>query len=141
MKFRAKLIDIRLAGPILLAFGLNLGLYLILELTYPNERHKLLVILWAVSFLLLPGGFLALRYIYWEPTPECLIVRKFWRKREIPWSEVTDVGWRGTMSGTFRVNVGHRIEDYDRLYFEPSDRVGLADALRKFAPHAKFDLE
>jgi hypothetical protein len=141
VRFRAKLVDLKLAGPIFLAFGLNLGLYLIQELTRPSELHKLLATLWALSFLLLPGGFLALRYIYWEPTPDCLIVRRLWRKREIPWSEVTYVGWRGTMSGTFRVNVGHRIEEYERLYFEPSDRAGLADALRKFAPHANFKLD
>jgi hypothetical protein len=45
------------------------------------------------------------------------------------------------MSGTFRVNVGRRIEEYDRLYIEPSDRAGLAAALRKYAAHAKFELE
>jgi hypothetical protein len=61
-------------------------------------------------------------------------------RREIPWAEVTVVGWLGPMSGTFRINVGNRIEDYDRLYIEPSDPAGLTAALHKFAPHANFDL-
>jgi hypothetical protein len=45
------------------------------------------------------------------------------------------------MSGTFSISIGHRIEDYDRLYIEPSDQAGLIAALRKFAPHATFELE
>jgi len=85
-------------------------------------------------------GFLTYRYVYWELTPDCLIVRKLWMRREIPWAEVTVVGWLGPMSGTFRINVGNRIEDYDRLYIEPSDPAGLTAALHKFAPHANFDL-
>jgi hypothetical protein len=45
------------------------------------------------------------------------------------------------MSGTFRINIGHRIEDYDRLYIEPSDQAAFIAALRQFAPHANFEIE
>jgi len=45
------------------------------------------------------------------------------------------------MSGTFRINIGHQIEDYDRLYIELNDQAGFIAALREFAPHADFELE
>jgi len=39
------------------------------------------------------------------------------------------------------VSIGHRIEDYDRLYFEPSDQAALIAALRKFALQASFEID
>jgi hypothetical protein len=121
---------------------LYLALIPVIQFVLLIPRNRPLAIAGIASFLIaIAAGFLAYRYDYWEFTPDCLTVRRFWRKRDIPWNEVTDVGWLGSMSGTFRVNVGHRIEDYDRLYIEPSDRAGLTAALHKFAPHATFDLE
>jgi hypothetical protein len=83
----------------------------------------------------------AYRFIYWELSPKGLLIQKLWKRRQIPWNEITRVGWLGVMSGTFSISIGRQIEDYDRLYFEPSDRAGLTDALRKFAPHATFEID
>ena len=104
--------------------------------------HRSLTVAWiALPPLGAAALSLGVRWVYWELTPSRLIVRRLWKRKEIPWNEVTEVGWLGPMSGTFRINVGHRIEDYDRLYFEPSDQAGLAAALRKFATHATFNLD
>lgn len=135
MRFRPKL------GKVWLAI-LYLGLISVLQFALLIARNRTVAVLWIASSLTgMAAGFVVYRYVYWELTPDCLTVRRLWRKRDIPWIEVTDVGWLGSMSGTFRVNVGHRIEDYDRLYIEPSDRASLTAALHKFAPHATFDLE
>lgn len=141
MKFRPKFVDDKPRLIILVWVGLNTGLRLALEVIRPSTSNLSLAAGWLALFILGTGFILALRHIYWQLTPDCLIVRKLWRKKEILWGEVTEVGWLGPMSGTFRLSVGHRIEEYDRIYFEPSDQTGLADALRKFAPQANFDLE
>jgi hypothetical protein len=96
------------------------------------------IILFFVATL---AGVAAIRSIYWELSPQCLILHKLWKRKQIPWSEVTEIGWLGNMSGTFRINIGHQIEDYDRLYIELNDQTGFIAALRKFAPHANFELE
>jgi hypothetical protein len=139
MRFRANIG--KASWFLLLPLGLNLAIYLLLDLVHPTREHELLLIAWGIGYLFALTGLVSLRSICWELTPSCLIVRRLWTKREIPWAEVREVGWLGPMSGTFRVNVGHRIEDYDRLYFEPSDRAGLAAALHKFAPHANFEID
>jgi hypothetical protein len=95
----------------------------------------------ALFLLALFAASEARRFYYWEMSPQCLLIRKLWKRRQIPWDEVTRVGWRGNMSGTFSIGIGHQIEDYDRLYIEPSDQAGFIAALRKFAPHANFELE
>jgi hypothetical protein len=93
----------------------------------------------AASLLLF--GFIAKKTNYWELDSKCLRIRKLRMKRDIPWNEVTDVGWLGNRSGTIRVNIGHNTADYDRLYLEPDDLAGLIAELRKFAPHAEFEIE
>jgi hypothetical protein len=103
-----------------------------------NHAHRAIEI---ADVLVLVAVVLADRSIYWELNPQCLILHKLWKRKQIPWNEVTDVGWLGNMSGTFRINIGHQIEDYDRLYIEPSDEAGFIAALREFAPHADFELE
>jgi len=45
------------------------------------------------------------------------------------------------MSGTFSVSIGHRVEDYERLYIEPADQAGLIAALREFASQASFEVD
>lgn len=32
------------------------------------------------------------RFIYWELSPQCLLIRKLWKREVISWSEVTKVG-------------------------------------------------
>jgi hypothetical protein len=113
-----------------------------LQFLGPKTPVHLLNLVYAALFLV---GLLAAvanyRFVYWELGPGGLLVRRFWQQTQIEWSEVTGVGWRGNFSGTFRVNIGHRIENYARLYIEPFDRAGLTAALRKFAPHATFELQ
>ena len=135
MRFRSKL-----GPPLLIVFLLGLSSVLQL-LSFHGERKPIVEVCLALTLVLLSAAFLAFKYTYWELTPNYLLVRRLWRRRRIPWTEVTEVGWMGTMSGTFRINVGHRIEDYDRLYMEPSDHARFREALQRLAPHAKFDLD
>lgn len=118
------------------------GLQLVLQFLRPNNAEKVLAEA-CTEFALLGCAVatVAYRSIYWELTPRCLLLRKLWKTKEIPWNEITRVGWLGNMSGTFSISVGHRMEDYDRLYIEPSDQTGFIVALRKYAPHAVFELE
>lgn len=117
-------------------------LCLFIQLVRPGNPKRLLVLLSAGFILIFLGaGALPVYSVYWDLTPDCIVMRKLWRKREIPWTEVTRVGWLGNFSGTFSISVGHRIEDYDRLYIEPRDRTRFIAAFRKFAPHATFELE
>ncbi|WP_377819802.1 hypothetical protein [Acidicapsa dinghuensis] len=95
-----------------------------------------------ITFLLVSVAAIeADRFIYWELGPQCLLIRKLWKKKEIPWDDVTNVGWLGNMSGTFCISVGHCVENYDRLYIEPSNSPEFVAALRKFGPHINFELE
>lgn len=118
------------------------GVLLVLQLLRPNNAERFLTEVCTALFLLgCALAAVAYRSMYWELSPRCLLLRTLWKVREIPWNEITRVGWLGNMSGTFSIGVGHRMEDYDRLYIEPSDQAGFIAALRGYAPHATFELE
>jgi hypothetical protein len=105
-----------------------------------NSAHRATEV--GVLFLLAAlAAVLVRQSYYWELSPQCLLLHKLWKRKQIPWNEVTSVGWLRRMSGTFRINIGHQIEDYDRLYIEPSNQAAFIVALREFAPHADFELE
>lgn len=116
--------------------------YLVFQLAHPNNLEKpIFEAISVFTLLALVAVFLAIRSVYWDFTPECLVVRRLWTKREVAYSEVRRVGWLGSMSGTFSISIGHLIENYDRLYIEPGDQAGFVAALRKYAPQADFELD
>jgi hypothetical protein len=140
MKFPSKIEHL---GPMLLA--LPSCLYSTSMLVQLSFRNRLLTGVYASLFAITAAlAFFSLRSIYLELTPKFLIVGRFWKKKEIPWAEVRRVGWLGSMSGTFSISVGHRIEDYDWICFTPGDRTKQTDLiaeLRKFALHATFEVD
>jgi len=104
----------------------------------PNRATEVPVALFLLGSLALVVTY---RSVYWELSPRCLLIRKLWTKKQIPWNEVTRVGWLGTRSGTFSISIGHAIENYDRFYIEPRDQARFIAAVREFAVHATFELE
>ncbi len=116
------------------ACGLLLAMQL---LSHPNRLTGASIALFVLGCA---AAIITYRSIYWESSPRCLLLRKLWQRKEIPWKEITRVGWLGNTSGTFSISVGHRIEDYDRIYIEPSDQAGFIAALRKYASEASFEL-
>jgi hypothetical protein len=104
-------------------------------------RHKYLAALWGATLLIaLSASVWAYLSTYWEVTPDCLIVRRLWRKKEIPWPEVREIRWLDRTSGALSVDIGHRVEDYDWFEPEPSDMDGFIAALREHAQQATFQL-
>lgn len=105
------------------------------------SSHGYLAAFWGTASLIaLAGGGMGSLGVYWETSPDFLIVRRLWRRREIPWSEVREIRWLDRTSGILSVDIGHRVEDYDWLDLEPSDSDGFIAESRKYAPQAKFEL-
>ncbi len=103
---------------------------------YPGFAWTMLA-LWIAS---IPLTVLSSSLTYWEVDSTCLRQRNLWKKKEIPWTEVTRVGRFGFTTDTIKISCGHSVEDYGWLYAEPRNRCEFLDELRRFAPHAEFGL-
>jgi hypothetical protein len=79
-------------------------------------------------------------FVYSEMDTSCLRIRKFWKKKEIAWQEVTSAGRFGFGTNCVIVRFGHQINDYGNVIIEPADRNGFLAELRLFAPQAKIDI-
>jgi len=83
--------------------------------------------------------------MYWELNTSCIRHRWFWKKNEIAWQNVTRVGYmnyKRPSSCGLEIDYilpGPLIERRSMLA-DPLDREQFITALRRFAPHAVFDV-
>ena len=101
--------------------------------------------LWILAALI---AVLRFQFVYWELSPKCFRERRFGRVNEVSWNEVTRVASippNRPSSKSFVVEFCHNREvtpytGRDRIMAYPADRDGFVSELRRFAPHAEFEV-
>ena len=84
-------------------------------------------------------------FVYWDVNSGCLRERRLWNTKEVAWQEVTHVGaWnpKQPASDTLAIHYARSTPMSDRgdVIAAPEDRQQFIAALRRFAPHATFDV-
>ena len=98
--------------------------------------------LWAMA-----GSSLALnsRFVYWELDSACIREHWFWKKREVPWEEVTRVCCshpKAPKSGYLEVDYVRPAPTSSRgqIRANPTNRQEFLAELRRLATNADFDV-
>jgi hypothetical protein len=94
----------------------------------------------AIILLSIVISFLNTIFSYYELNSDCLRLRKLWKKKEIPWSEVTRVGRLGFSNHDLKIYYGRRIENYDLLVISPWHQTRFIEQMKTLAPNVQFDL-
>lgn len=114
-----------------------------LEMSVSSSQERRLIGNWivlpiCVLFFLL--AVLAYSFTYLDLDSTSLRRRELWKKQEIAWSDVTRVGRLGFGADVVKISYGRSVENYGWMLASPRNRSGFIDALRRYAPHAEFDL-
>lgn len=102
-------------------------------------------LLWSVWPILALQFIFGKVFIYWEVDASGLHERRFWRRKEIAWDEITHVGsWIPSQPGSDYVAVDYGrpapMSDRGSVIANPADRAEFIAALRRFAPQADFEV-
>lgn len=79
-------------------------------------------------------------FTYWEVDTSCFRQRRLWKVKEIAWRDVTRIGRVGFSNRSVMINYGRVPEECGYILVNPGNRSELIDALRKYVPHAEFDI-
>jgi len=84
-------------------------------------------------------------FVYWELDSVSIRERRFWKKKEVPWGEVTRVGCshpKAPQSGYLEVDYVRPAPKSGRGHIRanPVNRREFLAELRRLAPNANFDL-
>jgi len=109
---------------------------------FQNRQMHLIFgwILLSLCVLLVLLAVLVYCFTYWDLDCTSLRQRKLWKEQKITWQEVTRVGRLGFGANVVKISYGHSVEDYGWLLAAPRNRGDFIDTLRRYAPHAEFDL-
>lgn len=107
-----------------------------------NEALRIMVPFWIFNAAII---VLTKVFVYWDVNSGCLRERRLWNTKEVAWQEVTHVGaWnpKQPASDTLAIHYARSTPMSDRgdVIADPEDRQQFIAALRRFAPHATFDV-